>query len=98
MAFYNNIQYGNINYIKNLNNQIKENYLRVSNLDSYNFGNNISFMNMNNLNMMDMKRSNNINLSMVNLNNANLLNIYNNKKESYINYINNMILRNNKYQ
>ena len=98
MPFYSHTQYGNINYINNLNNQIKENYLRVSNLNKYPFGNNISSMNMNNLNMMDMKRSNNINLPIVNLNNPNLLNICNNKNESYINNINNMILRNKNYQ
>ena len=34
MPFYNNTQYGNINYINNLNNQ------RVNNLNKYPFGNN----------------------------------------------------------
>ena len=36
MPFYSHTQYGNINYINNLNNQ------RVSNLNKYPFGNNYS--------------------------------------------------------
>ena len=90
----NNTPYNNLSYINNINNQgNKSKFLNVNNINYFPFkkniqGNNIPYNNIPNANIFNNIEANQLNY---NIHNNYKMNDVNNKKEEYVNSVNNMI-------